>query len=462
MRRREPIPPRVMQQQLWGYAEHLRPLLFRLSPRSLVQEGLGWSDALAFNERYGRIETRITERSGGRREADNRMSRGSKATTKAVRPGIMPHLFGRHLIDKAVFLGLNEVANNLPPLLEECIPVRMDDDELAMAYRREVEEPLVEAIREMMKRRDRRLLGAMLQTLLAYPDYPFEWEPVGYWKDGLFVTVAKPPALAANTVRPKERALIDLVRSERAQGRQVWVYVQYTDRHDVQGRLERLLGEHGLRVGVLRSSVPLNRRENWIGKHAPHADVIISHPRLVETGLDLFDKCGRYNFPTICFYETGYNLFTLRQASRRSWRIGQKEACRVVYLYYQGTMQDRAVALMGKKLTAAQALEGKFSSEGLVAMAGEDANVEIALARSLVDRMDEGDSRRQWARAMTGNDPRDHQFVQQGHDQTLAIPIGQVTDLRREKSNLPVLASCSILHCPMRPGDYHRTGRLPS
>ena len=45
-------------------------------------------------------------------------------------------------------------------------------------------------------------------------------------------------------------------------------------------------------------------------------------------------------------------------------------------------MQDRAMALMGRKLTAAQALEGRFSSEGLVALAGEDANVEIALARS--------------------------------------------------------------------------------
>lgn len=33
-----------------GYAEHLRPLLFRLSPQSLVQEGLGWPDATAFNE----------------------------------------------------------------------------------------------------------------------------------------------------------------------------------------------------------------------------------------------------------------------------------------------------------------------------------------------------------------------------------------------------------------------------
>ena len=37
-----------------------------LAPQSLVQEGLGWSNVTAFNERYGRIETRITEKSGVR------------------------------------------------------------------------------------------------------------------------------------------------------------------------------------------------------------------------------------------------------------------------------------------------------------------------------------------------------------------------------------------------------------
>lgn len=58
------------------------------------------------------------------------------------------------------------------------------------------------------------------------------------------------------------------------------------------------------------------------------------------------------------------------------------------------------MALMGKKLTAAQALEGTFSSEGLVAMAGEDANMELALARSLVERMNEGDARRSWNRVI--------------------------------------------------------------
>ena len=104
-------------------------------------------------------------------------------------------------------------------------------------------------------------------------------------------------------VRAKERALLDLVKAERAKRRKVWVYVQYTDKHDVEARLEKLLKEEEFRVGVLRASVPLARREEWIAQHAPQLDVVISHPRLVETGLDLFDKGGRHNFPTITFYE---------------------------------------------------------------------------------------------------------------------------------------------------------------
>jgi hypothetical protein len=384
-----------------GYAEHLRPLLFRLAPGSLVREGLLWSQATAFNERYGRIETRIVEKSGAVSD-DNRMSRGSKTTTKSVRPGIMPALFGRHLIDKAVFLSLNEVADNLPPLAEECIAVDMDP-ELANAYREQVERPLVDTIKEMMRRRDRRLLGAMLQTLLAYPDYPFNWGPIGYRdrEQGTFITVATPPSLPEGVIRLKEQALIDLIHSEKAQSRKVWVYVQFTDKHDVQTRLQGLLQRAGFAVEVLRSSVPLAQREAWIAQHAPSLDVVISHPRLVETGLDLFDSAGRYNFPTLCFFETGYNLFTLRQASRRSWRIGQGQSCRIVYFYYAGTMQERAMSMMGKKLTAAQALEGRFSSEGLVALAGEDANVELALARSLVERLEEGDARRLWNRTVS-------------------------------------------------------------
>ena len=51
-------------------------------------------------------------------------------------------------------------------------------------------------------------------------------------------------------------------------------------------------------------------------------------------------------FTTLIFYSMGFNLFTLRQASRRSWRINQTAPRVEVYmLYYKDTMQAKAMKL---------------------------------------------------------------------------------------------------------------------
>jgi hypothetical protein len=124
-----------------GLAEHLRPLLFRLAPSSLVHEGLGWSDATAFNERHGRIETTVVERGKPDSGPDNRESRGcTRHQSKRVVPGCMPPLFGRHLVDKVIFLSLAEVAAGLPALTEEPIAVEMEG-ELAREYARRKRPP---------------------------------------------------------------------------------------------------------------------------------------------------------------------------------------------------------------------------------------------------------------------------------------------------------------------------------
>ena len=65
----------------------------------------------------------------------------------------------------------------------------------------------------------------------------------------------------------------------------------------------------------------------------------------------------------------GYKLFTLRQASRRSWRINQTAPKVEVYmLYYRDTMQQKAMKLMASKLAVAGIIEGNFTEEGLAAM----------------------------------------------------------------------------------------------
>jgi DNA polymerase III delta prime subunit len=137
---------------------------------------------------------------------------------------------------------------------------------------------------------------------------------------------------------------------------------------------------------ILTSNEERRIGEAWYVRQVKEGvQVVIGHPKLVETGLDLLD------FPTIIFYESGYSLHTLRQASRRSWRIGQGQPVRVKFLCYDGTMQGSCLRLMGRKLMVALTMEGKFAGEGLQSM-DEDDDMLSAMARELVEKNGIGDA----------------------------------------------------------------------
>ena len=181
-----------------------------------------------------------------------------------------------------------------------------------------------------------------------------------------------------------EQGLLDLVRREARVGRRVLVYVAHTDRRDITGRLATLLGQAGLRAAVLKSdTVVPERREQWIearvteGLHA-----LIVHPRCVQTGMDLLA------FTTILFYEVEYSTYVLRQASRRSWRIGQTQPVRVLYTAYAGTMQATALALIARKLRASLLVDGDLSEAGLSEFAGDDGDFFLELARGVAAGQD--------------------------------------------------------------------------
>jgi hypothetical protein len=87
--------------------------------------------------------------------------------------------------------------------------------------------------------------------------------------------------------------------------------------------------------------------------------------------------------PSIFFYETGYSTHVLRQANRRSWRIGQRRPVRICFMSYADTAQERCLRLMGKKMQVSLALEGKLASHGLTDMDSDD-DILTALARELV------------------------------------------------------------------------------
>ena len=87
----------------------------------------------------------------------------------------------------------------------------------------------------------------------------------------------------------------------------------------------------------------------------------------------------------------------MRQASRRSWRIGQTRPVKVVFMAYRGTLQADALKLVAQKLQSSLAVEGELPEDGLAAYGddGDDGDdIMLALARKIVngEEEEEGES----------------------------------------------------------------------
>ncbi len=362
-----------------GYASTLFHLLWRFSPE--VREEFAYGEESRWVSRYGIVE-RIT-RKGGEDDVidEGRSSRRRGYRTRTVeKPGVSPAILF-HLIGNTVFIRLADVAENLPEYREEVRLIEMDRGDgdgpsQASAYR-DLSADLHAAVMAALASGSRRLLGAYLQALLAYPDACTAGEQVVDHSTGQVIGSA--PALPDDRLYPKEQALVELAVEERRQGRRVLVYVTHTETRDLTPRLARVLIEAGLRVSVLKAdTVAPDRREEWVARRVREGvDVLLVHPRLVQTGLDLID------FPTIVWHEVEYSVYTMRQASRRSWRIGQHRPVRVVYFAYRATLQAQALLLVAHKLQASLIVEGEIGDGGLAAHGAEGDNLTLELARSL-------------------------------------------------------------------------------
>jgi hypothetical protein len=370
---------------LGGYADELFNILFRLGPSRMLEEGFeyGETGVRAFTEIYGLLE-KITVIE----PADNACSEARVTTRVRHRPGASPALFGRFLMSLGAFVSLEDISDALPPYQEEVVSVEMDQP-LQKAYE-DLEQDIKKALRE--HRGNSSVVSTALNALLAYPDRPFgfgdligrEFNPETQRHEPFLIAATRD--LDENFVYAKERRLLEEVKTSLEHGRNVQIFAVYTQKRDVTRRLESILAKDGIRVAVLTTQVTPEEREAWYERQLrAGVQVVICHPRLVQTGLDL------WAFPDIFFYETGYSIYTLRQASRRSWRIGQRNNVNVKFFYYAGTMQETCLRLMGKKLLVSLAMEGKFANDGLQAI-DEGDDILMAMARELVTEKGIGES----------------------------------------------------------------------
>ena len=353
-----------------GYSSGLFYLLYRIVPYLMKIDNKDYGNPGAFKNEYG-----VTEATYEIEESE--FNANSKSCRRKLqerqKPGVSPLVYSRFFIDCAVFLSPNDMGKHLPDYEE--IPVELNlAPEIEKEYKR-----IEDSYRNCMNRRDgtsRKLMSSFLSLLTTYPDQPYDAEPIYYPKSDEAVIV--PKSLSSfDEKHEKDIATLGIVKRKVENGERVLIYTSWV-KIDTQDKLKKMLEEQGYKVALLEQKVSPEKREDWVvNKVEAGIDVLITNPSLVETGLDL------NAFTTLIYYNIGYNLFTFRQSSRRSWRINQTAPRIEVYiLYYKGVMQARAIRLMASKLAAATLVEGNFSDEGLAAMS-DCTDMTSQLAREL-------------------------------------------------------------------------------
>jgi len=115
----------------------------------------------------------------------------------------------------------------------------------------------------------------------------------------------------------------------------------------------------------------------------------------------------------------------MRQASRRSWRIGQTRPVKVVFMSYRNTLQADALKLMAKKLQSSLAVEGELPEDGLAAYGDDGDDLIMALARKIVngDEEDEAETVEQvFAAARDAESEAEEYLVDDGWKAVESLP----------------------------------------
>lgn len=372
-----------------GYAEDLFYLLWRLYPQAMLEDGFGYNKSgslaaasMSFMRQHGVLKDIVKTYGSGSEYSQGsfvsaRAKRSQVRTAKA--PGFSPLGIMRYVLPITVFLKLRDIdAGVLPSYTETFRPVAMSDEQEAVY--RQMSSTLRSYLKAALAKGNNTLTGVVTNALLAWPDCCFQAEQV-YWRSNNQVLFETSAVFGEDELSPKEADMLELVQEQLAKGRRCLVYSTYTDSRDTTSRLQAILKRHGIHAAVMRASVKADAREDWVNDRLDEGcQVVICNPELVKTGLDLLA------FPTIYFMQTGYNVYSLMQASRRSWRIGQREPVEVYFAGYMDTAQQICLELMGQKIAVAQSTSGDMPDTGLDILNQAEDSVEVQLAKRLVER----------------------------------------------------------------------------
>lgn len=235
-------------------------------------------------------------------------------------PGISPEL-AMLMRQNTIFLALEDIEQDLPPKEEIFVEVKMDNE--LKKYYTELKEKL---------RQHYNLMQAT-STLLAGIDLAGQDHDFGSFH-----------MKGTGTILPKEKKLVEILKEEISLNRKSLIYVLYTQKRDISERLLKILKQYGIKATILKqNTVAPEKREEYLEEIAQKVDAVIVNPRLVEKGLNL------QSYTNIIWFQPTYVPDLFKQASRRSYRIDQKEKVKIYQMFYTKTIQEKAFQLINQK-----------------------------------------------------------------------------------------------------------------
>lgn len=408
-----------------GYAESLFASQYARDP--VFREEYDRDDSRAFVRDFGYVKQVVDDYDAESKSVvafgavSDRVIRRAREVGNAA--GVSPAFLIKYLLRSAIPLHKTDLALDLPPHTDEIVRVELSETLTANA------KLLVARTRDRISK-DRfskegkagKLFGALAE-LVSYtdcctedvcgPSFEVCYPPdtgAGAKRRGKRAGEARAkgevvvfvPALPAETILPKEQAMLARLEAAFSAGSRVLVFPRHTA---LLQRLSRIVErELGVECPILYASAPpdgakvrapsAKNRQEWIEREVVDkgARVLVVNPDVVQTGLNVL-----VHFDTVWWHENPMcDAIIHRQANGRVDRIGKTRPTRSLY-GVAGDLQDKAHKLLSHKVAVSLGADGlDFGSALEMAGLGGDADAldALSLGRQLYKILEEDDGSR--------------------------------------------------------------------
>lgn len=331
-------------------------------------------------DRYGYRKRILTDRDKQTGEVvtfgavTDRVERTSRAAGDA--PGLLPLFLFRHLLKFSVTLHKADLALDLPPCRQ--FKQVVEPSKKLLENFKTLQQAIITQIRKDQFQPE--FAGKLFGALAELPSYlDRATADAGNQDDGSYEIrypkalggglVARAEPFPASMLLPKEEWMIETVRAELAEGRNVMVFGWHVD---LLPRLSRILEEAlGEKAPILYADkVPTKKRQDWIQKNIVDAGVriMVANPVCIQTGLN-----NLVHFSTEIWMENpACNPIIFRQGTGRVDRIGQLLESRIYIPIYDKTMQVMLHELFMRKVAVSIATDGLDNESALLAAGASD------------------------------------------------------------------------------------------